>query len=509
MAAGDSVGATPPISNFFGDTPTIEFMNMMGFDIDGLGNHNFDRGSAYLRNTLIPLANFPYVSANVRTANGQTLGGWKASRTFTLDGGIKIGFVGFTNDDAPTLVKPGSFDPFVVGNSTGSRERRGGGARLQDQRDRRDRSPRRDRRQPHGTDRPAPRPRRRRSQRGRHRRRPHRSASPDHPKGILVTENRSKSLRFTRIRIVIGDGKDAGVAYKTADFHKPWNIGITPDPAIQARIDDLNAELLPILGQQVGTSSSNVAVPRGDACRAETGRTDGRACESLVGDIVTDAMRQQYNTDFAITNSGGLRADLTCPTVDSTTDFCPASLYPFAAGNFPITRGQILTSCRSATSRRPRTSTASFSRNSWKRPCAAADDGIGRFGQVSGLCVQYNIEGVAKTFQAGNGNLGTGHRVNKVVKQATDGTCDFVNGIVVGLTASDHYTLTINDFMMTGGDGYPNVRTTAATQDILDQDLADYIATLPGNQLTPVIQHRVSCFDPNPGVGANCLASSP
>ena len=25
----------------------------------------------------------------------------------------------------------------------------------------------------------------------------------------------------------------------------------------------------------------------------------------------------------------------------------------------------------------------------------------------------------------------------------------------------------------------------------------------------PVIQHRVSCFDPNPGAGANCLASSP
>ncbi len=74
--------------------------------------------------------------------------------------------------------------------------------------------------------------------------------------------------------------------------------------------------------------------------------------------------------------------------------------------------------------------------------------------------------------------------------------------MVVGLDAGDHYTLTINDFMMTGGDGYPNVRTTAATQDILDQDLADYIATLPGNQLTPVIQHRVSCFDPNPGAGA-------
>ena len=44
MAAGDSVGATPPISAFFDDMPTIEVMNMMGIDIDGLGNHNFDHG---------------------------------------------------------------------------------------------------------------------------------------------------------------------------------------------------------------------------------------------------------------------------------------------------------------------------------------------------------------------------------------------------------------------------------------------------------------------------------
>ena len=85
------------------------------------------------------------------------------------------------------------------------------------------------------------------------------------PNGVLVTENRSKGLRFTRIRIVIGDGKDAGVVYKTADFHKPWNIGITPDPAIQAEIDDLNAQLLPILGRR-SALESNVAIPRADAC---------------------------------------------------------------------------------------------------------------------------------------------------------------------------------------------------------------------------------------------------
>ena len=54
VAGGDSFGgATPPISNFFGDKPTPPIMGMMGIDIDAIGNHSFDHGQAYLRNELI------------------------------------------------------------------------------------------------------------------------------------------------------------------------------------------------------------------------------------------------------------------------------------------------------------------------------------------------------------------------------------------------------------------------------------------------------------------------
>jgi 2',3'-cyclic-nucleotide 2'-phosphodiesterase (5'-nucleotidase family) len=483
----------------------------MGMDIDGLGNHNFDRGAAYLRNTLIPIAKFPFVSANVVDVNGNTPAEWSKSHVFDFGHGIKVGFVGFTNDDAPTLTKPGAFDPFVVplGNPTDAVNAEA--ARIAKQTDAI-------------------------VAMGHYGATGGTLTNPtgpladladhvsnvdvvvgDHtdfqvlatrPNGVLTTENRSKSLRFTRIRIVIGPGKE-GVVYKTADFHKPWNIGLTPDAAIQARIDDLNAQLLPILGTQVG--DSNVAVPRGDACAAATGRTDGRACESLVGDIVTDAMRQQYNTDFAITNSGGLRDNLTCPTTDSATDFCPSGLYPFAAGHFPITRGQVLAVLpfgnQSATANVDGVLLKEFLETAVAPPPNAT---VGRFGQVSGLCVQYNVEGPAKQFDAvGNGLIGTGNRVMAAVRQAPDGSCNFSTGTSVGLTASDHYTLTINDFMMTGGDGYPNVRTSAATQDLLDQDVADYFATLPGSQVTPTIQGRVHCFDPNPGVGVNCTTGSP
>src|SRR5262249_38671524 len=101
--------------------------------------------------------------------------------------------------------------------------------------------------------------------------------------GVLTTENRSKGIRFPRVRLVVDSSRKA-VIYKTADFHKPWDIGVTPDPTIQARIDELNGQLGPILNTVIGNSTK--FIPRTDQC----GNSLGRTCESLVGDVVTDSM---------------------------------------------------------------------------------------------------------------------------------------------------------------------------------------------------------------------------
>jgi 5'-nucleotidase len=42
--AGDMVGASPLISSYFHDEPTVYAMNQMGFDVGTLGNHEFDEG---------------------------------------------------------------------------------------------------------------------------------------------------------------------------------------------------------------------------------------------------------------------------------------------------------------------------------------------------------------------------------------------------------------------------------------------------------------------------------
>src|SRR5262249_13824641 len=153
-------------------------------------------------------------------------------------------------------------------------------------------------------------------------------------------------------------------------------------------------------------------------------------------------------------NSGGLRDNLTCPPTNSPTDFCPDALYPFTPGHFPITRGQVLAVLpfgnQSATTTMDGVMLKEFLETAVAPPPTT---GTGRFGQVSGLCVTYNIEAAAKQFDAsGVGLIGTGARVTNVVRQAADGTCDFAGGTPVALDAAHTYTVTINDFMMTGGD---------------------------------------------------------
>ncbi len=472
VAGGDSEGATPPISAFFGDTPTVEIMNMMGFSSDGLGNHNFDKGQAYLRSTLIPLANYPFLSSNlINPVTGKTPREWQPSKVFanTFDG-FKLAVVGFSNSDLTSLIFPGNLDPFIVANAVTTVNAEAEKLRkskvnvivavghegatdgtfnnptgplitLADQLV--------------GVD----------------------AVLGDHtdfqtintrPNGVLLTENRSKGIRFTRVRLTI-DTSTKKVVYKTADWHKPWNIGITPDPAIQTKINDLNAQLAPILGTVIGSSTR--FIPRADAC----GNSAGRTCESLVGNVTADAVRLKYKAigvEFALTNSGGLRADLTCPTTDNPSDFCP----PYVPPPYPISRGQVLGVL-------PFGNVVVTLQVSGAELKTMLENGIsrmpavdGRFPQVSGLCFTYDISAPA------------GSRVTGAVRQALDGSC---TGTPVDLTSASTYKIAENDFMAAGGDGYPFFTPRVTTQDIMDQVLADYITA--NSPMAPAIQGRIVC----------------
>jgi 2',3'-cyclic-nucleotide 2'-phosphodiesterase (5'-nucleotidase family) len=164
------------------------------------------------------------------------------------------------------------------------------------------------------------------------------------------------------------------------------------------------------------------------------------------------------------------------------TDFCPAFTPPL----YPITQGQVLTVLPFgnvvATTMVDGAELKQFLENG----VSSMPGANGRFAQVSGLCFTYDI------------GAAPGSRVMGAVRQAADGSC---TGAPVDLSAGSVYSLAINDFMASGGDGYPVVIAKATTRDFMDQVLADFIEAQ--GTISPSIQGRINC------VGATCPVVSP
>ena len=469
LTAGDAVGATPPLSSFFDDEPTIKAMNLMGFQVDTFGNHNFDHGISRLQSQ-IDLADFQYVSANLQNRDAN-LTGVKDFEMFDIQG-VKIAVIGITNPEAPELVFPGSFGSIVITDPVAAALKarnaaRDAGAEIvivithmgvtgfnngqaygplidfatgvskQNTKSKVD------------------------------------VIVGDHTdiqysgtiNGTLVYENKSKGVTYAKANLTV-DSQSHKLLSKSVSFVTPTASAVTPDPAIVAMLQPYRDALTPIFSVQLG--SSTVAVPRSDAC----GNSAGRTCESLVGDTTTDAMRSTYGTDFAITNSGGLRAALTCPVVDNPSDFCPA----FTPPPYPITRGQVLGVLPFGNVVVTLTVNGAELKTMLENGISRMPAVDGRFAQVSGLCFAYDISAPA------------GARVISAVRQASDGSC---SGAPVDLTAASSYTIAENDFMANGGDGYPNFVSRMVTRDIMDQVLADYITAT--SLISPSIQGRIVC----------------
>jgi len=282
----------------------------------------------------------------------------------------------------------------------------------------------------------------------------------------LVVENRSRGRTYARVDLTV-DPRNGRVIDRSVEFVDPVSNAVIPDPDIVAFLDPLRAELNVLLGAVIGDST--VFIPRADEC----GQSAGRTCESLVGNVTTDAMRTTYGTDFAITNSGGLRAKLTCPLVDDPNDFCPSFTTP---PPFPITTGQVLTVLPFGNVVVTLQLNGAELKTMLENGVSAMPGISGRFAQVSGLCFSYDIDAAA------------GSRVTSAVRQAMDGSC---TGAVVDLTVASNYTLAENDFMASGGDGYPDFSARAVSRDFMDKVVADSIAA--STPITPTIQGRIGC----------------
>jgi 2',3'-cyclic-nucleotide 2'-phosphodiesterase (5'-nucleotidase family) len=459
LTAGDAVGASPALSDLLDDEPMIDLMNMMGFDVDTLGNHNFDRGLAHLRG-LAARARFPYVVANLVNRRGHAPN-WTQESVIFERGGVQIGITGVTTPEIPRIVRRGALgdlrvldpvsrtnaavrrlraqgaDAVVVLAHIGAHNIEGtatGGPLLE----------------------LAPRLRGVDVLIG-----DHTHAQVDQPvvaadgKTMLVVQNLSRGVSFTEIKLQVDPV--SGVVAAAADFQLASTRGAEPDRDIQRYITSLRDRLQPLLRQEVALSE--IPVPYSILYLSEMN----------LGNLVTDAMRAQYGTDFAFLNSGALRGNLTrSDDRDEAGNYVIRTEYiydtlPFGSNvtTAEITGSELKEILENGVSRMP-------------KPDA-------RFIQVSGLEFTYRSTATA------------GDRVVEV---------RYPDGKSVDLGSAARYTVALTDFMAEGGDDYPRLLGRSLTRAALIEVVSKYLireaVISPPGPVAPAPAPETRIFHRNP-----------
>lgn len=456
LTAGDAFGASPPLSNFFDEEPAVKAMNLMSFDADTFGNHNFDRGTAHLQR-MVDLADFQYVSANLRNVD-DNLAGVEPFEIFELEG-VKVAVIGITNPEAPTLVKPGNFgtievtDPVAAANRARAEARRAGakvfvvithmGVTGFDAAG-----------QPTG---------------------------PlvdfanavggfdvilgDHTdvrfEGLinnqLVVENRSKGLTYARTTLTV-DPANGRVLARDAHFVTPLGSAVAPDQAVVDMLAPYRSALAAVFDAPIGVATG--LFPRGGNIE--------RVREVAIGNLVADAMRETYGTQLALTNGGGLRAPLPSSYLPGDTSLRRNSPGYAAGPPYDLVVGDVFTVLPFGNIVVTRTVTGAQLHAALEHSVGAMPAANGRFAQISGFRFRYDSSKPA------------GSRVLSV--ELTDGTPI--------LADSTTYTLATNDFTNAGGDGYTMLADgNGVTRDIMANVVLDYIRAK--GTVSPVVDGRI------------------
>lgn len=460
LTSGDAYGASPPLSGRFDEEPAVRAMNLMGFDADTFGNHNFDRGVAHLQR-MIDLAEFPYVSANLRNVDDELDG--VAPFTIIERGGVKIGVIGITNPEAPTLVFPGSFgtivptDPIPAANKAKAAAKRAGAQvlvaithlGLSGFVDGQPVGPLIDfANNVGGFD----------------------VILGDHTdiqyagvhNSALVVENKSKGLTYARTTLTV-DARNGHVLDEGVQFVTPTASAVTPDPAIVAMLAPYRVALAAQFDGVIGVATA--VFPRGSNIE--------RLREVAIGNLITDAMRLRYGTQVALTNGGGIRAPLPSSYLPVDTTLRRTSPGYAAGPPYDLVIGDAFSVLPFGNAALTRTVSGAQLLAALEHSVAFIPLANGRFLQISGFDLVYDSR-------------------NAVGARVVSATLDGGTAILPG----GMYTVAMPDFMNAGGDGYTMFvdGQSAATRDLLADVLIERIAaTTP---VTPVVEGRITNLAP-------------
>ncbi len=236
---------------------------------------------------------------------------------------------------------------------------------------------------------------------------------------IAQTGDYDKNLGMVELTVAGGAVTDS----KASHFTKAQAAELTPDPAVAAKIAELEAANKVITDVKVGDSAVVLQGERGKVRRGETN----------LGNLITAAMLDATGAEVAFTNGGGIRASIDAGEI---TRGEVITVLPF--GNYVVVKtvtGQDLLD--------------------------ALELGVSKYPEENGPFP--HVAGMTFTFDAGKP---AGSRITEATAK----------GSPIDPKAS--YVLATNDFMAAGGDGYTMFADDKIQGEFpaLDEILAAYIA---------------------------------
>ena len=229
-----------------------------------------------------------------------------------------------------------------------------------------------------------------------------------HGKDILVTQAYSYGTAYADIDLEI-DRAGKNIVRKSASIVTTYadaGPGLTPDPAVSKLVAAAEAKVGPMIHQVVGQAATDI-----------TGEQNGSG-ESALGNLIADAQRSAFDSDFAFTNPGGIRSDIRKGAVTwaALYDVQPFNNYLVKIN---LTGRQIY----------------DLLNQQWQQ---GSDESHPRMLQISGLAYTWDSTRPA------------GSRIVRILR----------NGIPIDPAAS--YTVVVNSFLAGGGDGF-NVLTNGTS----------------------------------------------
>lgn len=106
LDAGDQFQGTLWFTHY-GGRVTYTMMNLLGYDVMALGNHEFDNNIEGLL-PFLQNANFTILSSNINLDSDPRIKPYVKKSYVTEVGGEKIGVIGYTTKDTPMISQPGS-----------------------------------------------------------------------------------------------------------------------------------------------------------------------------------------------------------------------------------------------------------------------------------------------------------------------------------------------------------------------------------------------------------------